>query len=268
MVSVSIKSRAGAPGSSSGANAGAGAEMGVQPEVDGRLQCLECGRWYRALGSHVVQGEELDLGTYRERHGLPATLPLAAADLRERWRHDTEQRRERGELPTTIDPDVRTVARRTALARRSETAARPGVRAIHRESIVKARTQALNNARTALDEVAAGLGHAGWHELIISTCHQDTGVLAQVTGRDRQTITYWRRKLLGPGWKTAGGYLHPNRAAAYARIEEEFTARGWATLTHALTQYKAGIRYLARELGTTTPTLHAWDRHRHATRSS
>jgi hypothetical protein len=44
--------------------------------------------------------------------------------------------------------------------------------------------------------------------------------------RDRQTITYWRRTILGPGWKTTTGYLNPNRAAAYRRLDEQFTARG------------------------------------------
>jgi ROS/MUCR transcriptional regulator protein len=237
---------------------------GVQPEVDGRLQCLECGSWYRALGPHLVQGEGMDPDAYRERHGLPATLPLAAADLRARWRHHTKQRRERGELPTAIDPGVGAVARRKAVHRRVETASRPGVRAVHQAGIAKARTRAVSNARAALDEVAAGLGYLGWRDLIARTCHQDTGTLSRITGRDRQTITYWRRKILGPDWKTASGYLHPNRAAAYARIEVEFAARGWTALADALSRYKAGIRNLAHELGTTTPTLQAWDQYRRA----
>lgn len=260
MVTVSIKSVLEAHASPSRTNLGAG--MGVQPEVDGVLQCLECGRWYRALGPHVVQGEGLDLDTYRERHGLPATLPLAAADLRERWRTQTKQRRERGELPTSIDPEVSAAARRKAVARRAETAARPGVRAVQRQSVVKAGTRAMDNARAALDEVATGLGYADWRELITSTCQQDTSVLSQMTGRKRQTITYWRRKILGRDWKAASGYLHPTRAAAYARIDEEFTARGWTTIAGALAHHKAGIRDLARELGTTVPTLYAWDQHR------
>jgi hypothetical protein len=242
-------------------------EAGVQPEEDGRLQCLECGRWYRALGSHLVQGEGLDPDAYRERHGLPATLPLAAADLRTRWRHHTTQRRERGDLPAAPEPGVRDAARRNATARHATTAARPGVRAIHQAGIAKARTRAIDNARAALDELAAGLGYASWRDLITGTCHHDTGTLARMIGRDRQTITYWRRKILGPDWKAATGYLHPNRAAAYARIDEEFTARGWDTLTDALVHSKIGIRNLARELATTTSTLHAWDRHRRTRRS-
>ncbi|GAA4620332.1 hypothetical protein GCM10023196_003900 [Actinoallomurus vinaceus] len=69
------------------------------------------------------------------------------------------------------------------------------------------------------------LGYADWHALITGTCHEDTGPLARLTGWKRQTITYWRRKIIGLDWKTISGYVHPNRAAAYARIDEEFTAR-------------------------------------------
>jgi hypothetical protein len=238
-------------------------EAGTQPEADGRLQCLECGRWYRALGSHLTHGEGMTLDAYRERHGLPATLPLAAADLRSRWRKQTRQRRASGDLPTLVDPAISATGRRNGATRHALTAARPGVRAVHQAGIATARTRAIANARAALDETATALGYAGWHALIVNTCHEDTGTLARLTGRERQTITYWRRKIIGPDWKTTTGYLHPNRAATYARIDEEFATRGWLSLTDALATYGKGIRALARELGTTTPSLRAWDQHRH-----
>jgi ROS/MUCR transcriptional regulator protein len=237
-------------------------EPGVQPEADGRLQCLECGRWYRALGSHLAQGEGMTADAYRELHGLPATLPLAAIDLRSRWREQTRQRRANGDLPVVVDPEARTAGRRIGVGRHAVTAARSGVRAVHQAGIAQARTRAIANAREALDEVAARLGYADWRALILSTCHEDTGTLARLTGRERQTITYWRRKIIGPDWKSAVGYLHPNRAAAYARIDEEFTARGWTSLADALATYGQGIRALARELATTTPSLRAWAQHR------
>ncbi|MFB9839665.1 MucR family transcriptional regulator [Actinoallomurus acaciae] len=237
-------------------------EAGVQPEADGRLLCLECGRWYRALGSHLVQGEGTTPEAYRERHGLPATLPLAAADLRSRWREQTRRRRESGDLPTAVDPAVSATGRRNGAARHALTAARPGVRTVHQAGIVKARALAVAKARASLDETAVRLGHADWHRLIADTCHLDAGMVARLTGRERQTITYWRRKLVGPDWKTASGYLHPNRAAAYARIDREFAARGWTSLADALAG--TGIRALARTLATTTPSLRAWEHHRRA----
>jgi ROS/MUCR transcriptional regulator protein len=237
-------------------------EAGFQPEADGRLRCLECGRWYRALSSHLAHGEGMTPDAYRERHGLPATLPLVAADLRSRWRKQTRLRRENGDLPTVVDPAASASGRRTGAARHAATAARPGVRAIHRDGMAKARTRAIAKARAALDETAARLGYTDWHDLITSTSQEDTGSLARRTGRERQTITYWRRKIIGPDWKTTTRYLHPNRAAAYARIEEEFAARGWATLSDALSGSGVGLRALARELSTTTPSLRAWDQHR------
>jgi hypothetical protein len=38
---------------------------GVQPEQDGQLQCLECGRWYRQLGQHVPAKHEMSADDYR-----------------------------------------------------------------------------------------------------------------------------------------------------------------------------------------------------------
>lgn len=156
---------------------------------------------------------------------------------------------------------------RNGVARRSQTARRPGVRVIHQAGIAKARTQALDAAHTKLRHLANGLGYTDWDELIIDTCNQDTAALARMVGRDRQTITYWRRKIIGSDWKTATGYLHPARAAAFDRLDEQFAARGWSTLADALAgPPKTGIRRLARELATTPPTLRAWEQHRRSPR--
>jgi hypothetical protein len=241
---------------------------GTQPQDEGRLQCLECGRWYRSLASHLIQGEGIELDTYRERHGLPATLPLASTQLRSLWREQTRQRRQRGELPTEVDPDRREAGRRNGVSRRSQTAGRPGVRKIHQAGMAKARARAVANARAELRELAIGLGYTDWEELIIRTCGQDTATLARLVGRDRQTITYWRRKIIGPDWKAAAGYVRPARAAAFDRLDGLFAARGWPTLAEALAgPPRIGIRRLARELSTTSATLRAWEEHRRQERS-
>src|SRR2546421_396792 len=89
---------------------------GVQPEEDGRVQCLECGRWLRALPAHLGRREGLTADEYRERHGLAATHPLVAADLSARWRQQTTQRMRAG----LIEPiDQRQTPERRAAAGRA-----------------------------------------------------------------------------------------------------------------------------------------------------
>lgn len=61
-----------------------------------RVQCHECGRWFRALASHLARAHELSTQEYRQRHGLPRTQPLtSAASQRLRreigvWRRDND----------------------------------------------------------------------------------------------------------------------------------------------------------------------------------
>lgn len=59
-------------------------QPGVQPEADGRLQCLECGLWFRQLGQHVVRKHDMSADDYRRIHELPAGRGLHAADILER----------------------------------------------------------------------------------------------------------------------------------------------------------------------------------------
>ena len=47
------------------------------------VQCLECGKWFRAIGSHLVRTHGMTAREYRAAHDLPATYRLAADDLRE-----------------------------------------------------------------------------------------------------------------------------------------------------------------------------------------
>ena len=48
------------------------------------MLCRYCGRWYRSLGHRLRGGHGVDPDSYREQFELPATMPLMAADLRER----------------------------------------------------------------------------------------------------------------------------------------------------------------------------------------
>ena len=47
-----------------------------------RVQCLECGQSFRALGPHLSRVHAMSARQYRARHDLPASYPLAADDLR------------------------------------------------------------------------------------------------------------------------------------------------------------------------------------------
>ena len=48
-----------------------------------RIECLECGRRYAFLPSHLARAHDLDAVQYRERWGLPAGTPLAGRAYRE-----------------------------------------------------------------------------------------------------------------------------------------------------------------------------------------
>lgn len=55
-----------------------------------RIRCLECGRWYRALPTHLRRGHAMTEDDYREAHNIPAGLPLVCLD----W-SDAQSRRNR-----------------------------------------------------------------------------------------------------------------------------------------------------------------------------
>lgn len=238
----------------------------LQPEdAAGRLQCLECGGWYRSLAAHLRAGEDMSVHEYRERHGLAAGHPLVSRDLSDLWREQTRARHERGELaPVSERPAAeRRAAGRKGNARHRETAPRPEVRAIHQAAVAKGRDQAHANKRAALDAVARRLGHRDWAAFIRETAHLSVNQAGSKAGRDPKTIAYWRRKILGSGWATSGARLQPRRAAVYARLDAEFDARGWATLAAACSAVgKRGLRGVAADVGSTPATLRAWGAHR------
>ncbi|MFD1913787.1 MucR family transcriptional regulator [Halodurantibacterium flavum] len=95
----------------------------------GLVQCLECGRWFRAIGSHLTRVHGMTARQYREHHDLPAGHKLASDDLREAQSHRTRAMIEDGTLrndPVTASEAARTAGRgnRTAadLARQADIA--------------------------------------------------------------------------------------------------------------------------------------------------
>lgn len=48
-----------------------------------RIQCLECGRWFRALGAHLTSAHGMTHHDYREKWAIPRRYPLAGTATRE-----------------------------------------------------------------------------------------------------------------------------------------------------------------------------------------
>ncbi|MER5973313.1 MucR family transcriptional regulator [Streptomyces sp. NPDC002055] len=65
---------------------------GVQPVEDSRLQCLECGRWFRLMAPHLKHAHAMTTAEYRQAHRLPRKLSLRAPDLTERARGQGRER--------------------------------------------------------------------------------------------------------------------------------------------------------------------------------
>lgn len=42
----------------------------------GKLKCLQCGKYFAHLGSHVSHGHGATAREYKEEHGLPYSMPL------------------------------------------------------------------------------------------------------------------------------------------------------------------------------------------------
>ena len=74
------------------------ASAAAGPDVAGlvfdgeRLQCAECGGWYRHLATHVFLAHGLLAQDYRAEHGLPASVPLVVADISDALREGATAR--------------------------------------------------------------------------------------------------------------------------------------------------------------------------------
>lgn len=96
---------------------------------DDLIQCLECGRWFDQIGSHLTRVHGIAAREYRQKQRLPASYSLASPAYRERRRMETQARLADGTLkpdPLAASEAARTAGRghRTAedLARQAEIA--------------------------------------------------------------------------------------------------------------------------------------------------
>ena len=192
-----------------------GVPAGVQPEQDGLLQCLECGRWYRQLGQHVVGKHHVRVEDYKRRHELPATRGLHAADIlarraatgRARWENDPGLRERL--VATRTTPEQRVAASRAA---RRESAARAGVRAASAAAGVRANAAWLASIDRRHLAAVTALGFAGIDEFWHAHSHLSNPAAARVLGvTTKQTAALRARHGHRPPGRWPEGYVvkHP-----------------------------------------------------------
>src|SRR5574342_490768 len=168
-------------------------QPGVQPERDGMLQCLECGRWYRGLGSHIAK-HSMTAEQYRQAHGLPMSRALIPRDL-------SEIHSARAKRTLAANPDLREKFAVTSSARvglpaanrkRAQTASRPGVRAIRRRLATDAQASRLVALRQRYEDEARKVGYADLRSMLtavsIKQAMATLGVSHATVSRLKQTV--------------------------------------------------------------------------------
>ncbi|GAB3186099.1 hypothetical protein GCM10027060_26350 [Nesterenkonia halophila] len=66
--------------------------LGVVDRDDEAVLCHECGRWLGSLVQHLRQAHGLTVDEHRDRHELPATIPLASQQMSQRLRETSRER--------------------------------------------------------------------------------------------------------------------------------------------------------------------------------
>lgn len=191
---------------------------GVQPEEDGLLACLECGRWYRGLGSHVALGHGYSADEYRLRFELPRKRGLWATDAREGAGRRSKARA--GRYPRAIKTQFRGTPEELerALAAQRESAGRAGTQLRKREIIERSATQQRGRTRQKYEDLAIAAGYAGIDEVIDRTRTQSAVVLAELLGISVSGAKWLRR------YHAAGFNLEHHPEPPEAATADELTA--------------------------------------------
>lgn len=193
---------------------------GLQPEEDGRLQCRECGNWYRQLGQHVVVAHGVSTQDYRRRYELPAGRGLHASDILAR-------RAEHGRAAFEDDPSAfldrmsphSSAAERLALSRaaRAESRARAGVEAVAKAGGVKAGAASRRASDERFHRRAVELGHGRIEELLSVHADLPNTRLATLLGTSQRAVALLRqRNGFDPPGRWPAGYVPPPRPGARA----------------------------------------------------
>lgn len=75
--------------------------MADQPRHVDRILCLVCGRWFRALPTHLRRTHGIGDDDYRLRFGLPAGLPLVCGE----WSENQSRRNVERDAARTLTAD-------------------------------------------------------------------------------------------------------------------------------------------------------------------
>lgn len=153
---------------------------GRQPEEDGLLACLECGRWYRGLGSHVALAHEISADDYRARHELPRGRGLWAQDARDGAGRRAAERA--GRYPDAVRTRLRGTPEEVerAVAARRESIKRAGTQRLVRENYERMGAAARSRTRGKYDQMAVDAGYDGIDDLIRKTADEPARVIAEL----------------------------------------------------------------------------------------
>jgi predicted transcriptional regulator len=196
---------------------------GVQPERDGRIQCLECGRWYRGLGNHLRNAHEITVDEYKADHGLPASRGLVPQELRETMAANQRRRlqTEPG-LREALTNDRATLEARLRAGREvfARTRGREGVRANLRESARVSGQKRSQDIRADKDARARELGYLDLRDLLTQTAHLPAHRIGPMIGESRLQVTKWRGKygIRGTGREQRGIDRRVAREAGLADV--------------------------------------------------
>lgn len=160
----------------------AAVKVGEQPEEDGLLACLECGRWYRGLGGHVAGAHDMTADEYRQRHELPRNRGLWAEDARRGAGARAKQRA--GRYPKAMK--TRLTGSRAqvehGVAARRESYKRAGTQALMREHWDRMAKEKRQRIRGKYEDLAKAAGYSGIDDLIDQVKDESSAVLAQILG--------------------------------------------------------------------------------------
>lgn len=164
---------------------------GHQPQEDGRLQCLDCGRWYKLLAPHLAHAHDTTTAAYRQAHKLPRKLSLRAADL-------NETARQQGLTRYANRPDIRAnmAAGRQAINPANAVA---GTRETARyELVLDARRRAGAVKRAAAEQrmnnAAQTVGFADMRAYLAARPGVKAAAMARELGVPRTTVRTWIAK--------------------------------------------------------------------------
>lgn len=170
---------------------------GVQPEQNGRIQCLECGGWYQGLGNHLRLSHEMDVDQYKQEHGLPASRGLVPEQLRETMRGNQRRRLEiEPGLREALTNDEQTLRARLRTGREvaRTTRSRAGVQHYLRESARRSGLKRSQDIRAAKDATARALGYADLRDLLQQTAHLTARQVGPMIGESAVQVRKWRGK--------------------------------------------------------------------------